>query len=137
MAHPSYSKVNKMKSTLTIASLLLALIGSVQAQAPAAPAASADPIVQMRLEKKEADKTYSQKKSVVAKERNAKVKAAGDAAAADAKAKGTDPLVARRDAEGKVKASSKADYDVKIKALKKEHSDEVAAINKKYPAAKS
>jgi len=124
------------KSTLVIASLLVALAGSVQAQAPTA-AAPADPIVQLRLETKEADKVYSEKKGVITNERKAKVKGAGDAAAADAKAKGADPAVARRDAESKVKASTKADYDAKVKALKKEHSDAVAAIKKKYPAAKA
>ena len=125
------------KPTLMIAALLVALAGTVQAQAPAAPAAPADPIVQMRLEMKEVDKAYSDKRSALSKERRAKVKAAGDAAAADAKAKGSEPGVAKRDAEAKVRASTKADYDSKLKVLKKEHSDAVAAVKKKYPAAKS
>ena len=60
-----------------------------------------------------------------------------DAAAADAKAKGTDPLVATRTAETKVRAETKADYDAKMKVLKKEHADATAAIRKKYPAAKA
>ena len=37
----------------------------------------------------------------------------------------------------RLKASTKANYDTKMKALKKKHSDEVAAINMKDPAAKS
>ena len=56
-------------STLMIATLLAALAGSIQAQTPAAPAAAPDPVVQMRLEKKEIDKTYSDKKKAVNKER--------------------------------------------------------------------
>jgi hypothetical protein len=138
---PNPKVSNVKKTTLMIASLLVALAGSAQAQAPAAPAAPAaaptDPIVQLRLETKEADKAYSDKKRALNSERNAKVKAAGDKASADAKATGSDPAVAKRDAESKVKASTKADHDTKLKALKKEHSDTVAAIKKKYPVAKS
>jgi len=123
-----------LKSTLVIATLLTALAGSVQAQAPAAPA---DPIVQMRLEMKEVDKTYSDKRKVITDERKAKVKAAGDAAAADATAKGAEPGVARRNAEAKVKASTKAEHDGKMKVIKKEHADAAAVVKKKYPAAKT
>jgi hypothetical protein len=118
------------KSTLMIATLLAALAGAAHAQAPA----STDPVVQLRAEQSVADKAYADKKKPVTSERNAKVKKAGDAAEADAKAKGTDPLVARRTAESKVKAETKADYDAKMKALKKEHDEASAAIRKKYPA---
>lgn len=123
------------KSTLMIATLLAALAGSVHAQT-AAPA-STDPIVQMRAEQNVADKAYSEKKKALSAERNAKAKAAGDAAAADAKAKGADPLVAARNAESKVKSATKADYDAKMKVLKKEHADASAAIKKKYPTPKA
>jgi hypothetical protein len=126
------------KSTLMIATLLAALAGSVHAQTatPAAPA-STDPIVQMRAEQNVADKAYSEKKKALSAERSAKAKAAGDAAAADAKAKGADPMVASRNAESKVKSATKADYDAKMKVLKKEHADATAAIKKKYPAPKA
>jgi hypothetical protein len=105
----------------------------VQAQAPAATA-EPDPLVQMRLEKKEIDKVYSDKKHAISSERKAKVKAAGDAAAASPK--GKEPSVARRDAEAKVKSSTKASYDSKMKANKKEHDEALAALYKKYPTAK-
>jgi hypothetical protein len=121
------------KSTLIVATLLAALAGPVHAQAPA----STDPIVQMRAEQNVADKAYSEKKKALSSERSAKVKAAGDTAAADAKAKGADPMVASRSAESKVKSATKADYDAKMKVLKKEHADASAAIKKKYPAPKA
>jgi hypothetical protein len=118
-------------STLMIATLLAALAGTAQAQTPAAPQ---DPVVQMRLEKKEIDKVYSDKKKAVNKQRDAKVKAAGDAAFA--KPQGKEPSVARRDAEAKAKAATQADYDTKMKPIKKEHDEALAALYKKYPAAK-
>jgi hypothetical protein len=120
------------KSILIIATLLAALVGSAQAQAPAATT-NPDPTVQMRLEKKEIDKVYSNKKNVISSERKAKVKAAGDAAAAAPKGKETG--VARRDAEAQAKAATKADYDAKMKVLKKEHDDALAVLKKKYPPA--
>jgi hypothetical protein len=119
------------KSTLLVAALLAALGGAVQAQAPAAN----DPIVQMRAEEKAANKTYADKKKAVDAPYKAKIKAAGDKAAADATAKGQDANVARRDAEAKVKATDKAEHDAKLKALKKEHDAALAEIRKKYPAA--
>jgi hypothetical protein len=121
------------KSTLLIAALLAALGGSVQAQAPT----SSDPIVQMRTEQNAVDKTYSDKKKVLDGQRKTKVKAAGDKAAADARAKGAEEGVARRDAEAKVKSATKADYDTKLKALKKERDEAKAEIKKKYPPAKA
>lgn len=119
------------KSTLLVASLLIALGGTVQAQAPAAK----DPIVQMRAEEKAVNKAYSDKKKALDAPYKAQIKAAGDKAAADATAKGQDPAVARRDAEGKAKSAAKADHDAKLKSLKKERDDALAAIRKKAPAA--
>ena len=121
------------KSILLIATLLSALAGSVQAQAPA----PTDPIVQMRTEQKAVDKDYSDKKKALDSERKAKVKAAGDKAAAEAKAKGGEEGVARRNAEAKVKSATKADYDTKLKALKQERDAATAEIKKKYPPAKA
>jgi hypothetical protein len=117
------------KSTLLVAALLVALGGAVHAQAPAAN----DPIVQMRAEEKAANKTYADKKKAIDAPYEAKIKSAGDKAAADATAKGQDPNVARRDAEAKVKAADKAEHDTKVKALKKEHDAALAEIRKKYP----
>ncbi|MFZ4288664.1 hypothetical protein [Variovorax sp. HJSM1_2] len=121
------------KFTLLIATLVAALCGSVQAQAPA----PSDPIVQMRTEWDAVDKVYSEKKKVLDQERKVKLDAAGDKAAADAKAKGTEEGVARRNAEAKVKSATKADYDSKLKGLKKERDTARAEIKKKYPSAKS
>lgn len=117
------------KSTLLVAALLVALGGAVHAQAPAAT----DPVVQMRAEEKAANKTYADKKKAVDAPYKAKIKAAGDKAAAEATGKGQDPAVARRDAEAKVKAADKAEHDTKLKALKKEHDAQLAEIRKKYP----
>jgi len=119
--------------TLLIATLLAALGGSVQAQAPA----STDPVVQMRAEQKAVDKAYSDKKKALDNPRKAKIKSAGDQAAAQAKAKGADEAVARRDAEAKVKSATKADYETRLKALRKERDDARSEIQKKYPPAKS
>lgn len=118
------------KTPLIVATLLVALGGAVHAQAPA----PTDPIVQMRAEEKVVQKTYDEKKKALDEPRDAKVRAAGDKAAKDATAKGQDPLVARRDAEAKVKSSTKADYDAKLKVLKKERDQSLAQIRAKYQA---
>ncbi len=118
------------KSTLLVAALLVALGGAVHAQTPA----TTDPIVQMRAEEKAANKVYSDKKQALDAPRDAKIKAAGDKAAAAASAKGQDPLVARRDAQAKVSSATKKDYDAKLKPLKKERDSSLAEIRKKYPA---
>lgn len=118
-------------SSLLVAALLVALGGAVHAQAPAAN----DAIVKMRAEEQAVRKTYSDQKKALDTPRDAQIKAAGDKAAADAKAKGSDVAVARRDAETKVKSSTKADYDAKLNALKKQRDASLAEIRKKYPAA--
>lgn len=118
------------KSTLLLAALLVALGGAVHAQAPA----SNDPVVQLRAEEKVVRDAYAEKKKALDTPRDAKIKTAGDKAAADASAKGKDPLVARRQAESKVKSATKKDYDLKVKALKKERDGALSGIRKKYPA---
>ena len=115
--------------SLLVAALLIALGGAVHAQAPA----STDPVVQLRAEEKAIQKTYSDKKKKLDAPHNAQIKAAGDKAAKEAAAKGQDANVARRDAESKVKSATKADYDAKLDALKKERDDALAAARKKYP----
>ena len=117
------------KFALLLATVLVALGGAVHAQ----PAASADPVVQLRAEEQAANKTYADKKKAVDAPYKARIKAAGDKAAADATAKGQDPAVARRNAEAKVKSTDKAQHDAKIKELKTEHSAALAEIRKKYP----
>lgn len=118
------------KSTLLVAALLAALGGTVQAQKPA----TTDEIVQRRAEERVVTRAYSDKKSELDAPRRAKMKAAADKAAAEASAKGQDPLVARRDAEAKVKSATQAEYDTQLKALKKERDRSLAEIRKKYEA---
>lgn len=116
------------KPVLLIATLLAALAGTVHAQAPA----PTDPIVQMRAEENAVRKTYADKKRALDKPHDAKIRAAGDKAAADATAKGQEPGVARRDAEAKVRAETKAEYDTRLKALKQERDQALTATRKKY-----
>jgi hypothetical protein len=119
------------RSALLVAALLVALGGAVHAQAPA----SNDPIVQRRAEERVVNQAYEEKKKALDAPRAARIKAAGDKAAAEASAKGQDPLVARRDAEAKVKAETKKDYDAKLKPLKQKRDSSLAEIRKKYPAS--
>jgi len=124
------------KSLLSIIALSAALGGPVLAQgtAPAA-AASKDPVVVMRADERAAKATYKQKVSAINAERKASIGAAGEAAAKDAKAKGGDPLVARRDAEAKVTKSTQAGYDSKVKSLKAERKAALEAAGKKAKGA--
>ena len=119
------------RSALLVAAVLVALGGAVHAQAPA----SNDPIVQRRAEERVVNQAYEEKKRALDAPRTARIKAAGDKAAAEASAKGQDPLVARRDAEAKVKEATKKDYDAKLKPLKKKRDSSLAEIRKKYPAS--
>jgi hypothetical protein len=128
-------------TTYTLA-LLAALSGSAIAQgtapasAPAAaPAASGDPIVERRTAVRAADEAFIDGYVKAERERDAKVSAAGEAAAKDAAAKGKDPLVAKRDAEAKAKQATQKDLDAKIKALKAERKTAVDAADKKFKAA--
>lgn len=122
-----------MKSLLAIAVALAALTGSALAQAPA----STDPVVQMRAVEREANAKYSSGLLQAYNDRQAKVSAAVDAAVKDADAKGKDPLVAKRDAHDKATKATQAEYDAKLKALKKERDDAIkAAKQKAYPPKK-
>ena len=119
------------KTPLLVAALLIALGGVAQTQAFAAT----DPIVQLHAEENAVNKTYSDKKKALDAPHKAQIKAAGDKAAKEATAAGKDAAVARRDAEAKAKAASKADYDAKLTALKKERDASLAEIKKKYPTS--
>jgi hypothetical protein len=121
------------KTPLLVAALLIALGGAVHAQTPAAT----DPVVQLRAEEKAVQKTYADKKKSLDAPRNAQIKSAGNKAATEATAKGQDAAVARRDAEAKVRSATKADYDAKLNALKKERDDALAAARKKFPPTAS
>lgn len=130
----------KKIALITVLTLLTALGGVANAQAPAAtapapaaaPAAtSTDPIVQLRADERAAKAAYKQKVSAASKDRDAKVKTAVDSAVADAKAHGKDPLVAKRDAKKKAKQETKADYDAAVKAAKQERDTAIADARKK------
>ena len=71
---------------------------------------------------------YKKSVATAAKERDAKVKAAGDAAAADAQKTGKDPIVARRFATSEAKKATKADYDAAVSAAKKQRDAANAAV---------
>jgi hypothetical protein len=122
--------------TLLITTLFAALSVTAYAQQPAtkktATSTSSDPIVQMRAEEAAVRKTYNAKISAAKKERAAQMKPMVDAAIKKDAAKGTDPLVAKRDAESKAKAATRADYDPKVKAARAERDAAIADIRKKY-----
>ena len=129
----------KRSSTFVFAALLAALSGLASAQAPAtkpAPAkaeaaAPTDPIVQQRLEEREARKIYNEKVAAARKDRDAKIKPAVDKAVQDSKAQGKDPLVAKRDAEKKAREATKAEYSATVKAAAQERDASIAAARKK------
>lgn len=127
--------MNKI-ATLLITTLIAALSVTAYAQQPAtkkaATDASSDPIVQMRSEEAAVRKTYNAKVSAAKKERAAEMKPMVDAAIKKDAAKGTDPLVAKRDAEGKAKAATRKEYDAKVKAARAERDAAIADIRKKY-----
>jgi hypothetical protein len=101
----------------------------------AAPAASGDPIVERRTAVRAADMAFIDGLLKVERERDAKVSAAGEAAAKAAAEKGKDPLVAKRDAEAKARKAGEKDHDAKVKALKAERKAAVDAADKKFKAA--
>ena len=116
-----------MKKLLAAVVAFAALTGSALAQAPA----STDPVVQMRMVEREANAKYAAGLLQVYSERQSKVSAAVEAAVKDADAKGKDPLVAKRDAHAKATKATEADYEAKVKALKKERDDAIKAAKQK------
>lgn len=121
-----------MKKLVAISTLVAALgaaafTPSAVAQAPA----SSDPIVQMRMAEREANAKYAAGLLQAYSERHSKVSAAVEAAVKDADANGKDPLVAKRDAHAKATKATEADYEAKVKALKKEHDDSVKVAKQK------
>jgi hypothetical protein len=117
-----------MNKHLAVIIAVAALSGPVFAQAPAA---SSDPIVQMRMEQREANARYTAGLLQAYSERQSKVSAAVEAAVKDADAKGKDPLIANRDSHAKAMKATQADYDAKLKALKKERDAALAAAKQK------
>lgn len=120
-----------MKKQLAVMIATAALGCSALAQAPA----SSDPVVQMRMEQREANGKYAAGLLQAYADRQSKVSAAVDAAVKDADAKGKDPLVAKRDAHAKATKATEAEYEAKIKALQKERDAALAAAKKKGTAA--
>jgi hypothetical protein len=104
---------------------------SAFAQAPA----SSDPVVQMRMEQREANGKYAAGLLLAYSDRQAKVSAAVEAAVKDADAKGKDPLVAKRDAHAKATKATEAEYEAKLKSLKAERDAALAAAKKKGAGA--
>ena len=118
----------------TVAALTL-LAGSAHAQTNAASVKSTDPIVQVRMKKKDADEVYKKSVAAAAKERDAKVKTAVDSAVADAQKTGKDPIIARRNATSEAKKANKAAYDAAVSAAKKQRDAAYAAAGAKPAAA--
>lgn len=125
--------MNKIASLL-ITTLFTVLSVTAYAQQPAAKKApastSSDSIVQMREAEAAVRKTYNAKVSAAKKERAAEMKPMVDAAIKNDK--GTDPLVAKRDAESKAKAATRKEYDAKVKAARAERDAAIAGIRKQY-----
>jgi len=109
---------------------LMLLAGPAHAQTNAASVQSSDPVVQMRMKKKDANEVYKKSVATAAKERDAKVKAAVDSAIADAQKTGKDPIIARRNATSEAKKATKADYDAAVSAAKKQRAAAYAAATK-------
>ncbi len=127
-----------MKNLMAVTSIVAVLGGTAIASSAVAQApASTDPVVQMRAVEREASAKYAAGLLQAYSDRQAKVSAAVEAAVKDADAKGKDPLVAKRDAHDKATKATQADYDAKLKALKKERDDAIkAAKAKAYPPKK-
>ena len=106
---------------------LAVMIGSVQAQTNAARTNSTDPVVQSRMQNRDANEVYRQAVATANKERDAKVSAAVDAAVKDAEKTGKDPIVARRNARTEARRATKPDHDAAISAARKERSAARAA----------
>lgn len=106
---------------------LTVLAGSAYAQTSASSVNSSDPIVQMRMKKRDANEVYKKSVAAAGKERDAKVKAAVDSAVADAQKTGKDPIVARRNATSQAKKTTKAEYDAAVSAAKKQRDTAYAA----------
>lgn len=120
-----------MNNHLAVIVAVAALGGPAFAQAPA----SSDPVVQMRMEQREANGKYAAGLLQAYADRHAKISAAVEAAVKDADAKGQDPLVAKRDAHAKATKATEAEYEARLKALKKEHDAALAAAKKKGASA--
>lgn len=118
----------KKATSLLFAAMLAGVAVTTYAQAPAA---SGDPIVQMRQSDSAARKTYNEAVKKAKEERKAEMAPMIEKSVQEATAKGVDPLVAKRDAEKKAKAATKASYDAKVKAAKKDRDAAMAESHKK------
>ena len=112
---------------ICVVAALTLLTGSAYAQTNAAKTNSSDPVVQARMQKKDANEVYKKSVATASKERDAKVKAAVDSAVADAQKTGKDPIVARRTATSEAKKATKADYEAAVNAAKKQRDAAYAA----------
>ena len=118
---------NMKQIAICAVTALMLFAGSAHAQTNASSVNSSDPIVQMRMKKKDANEVYKKSVAAAGKERDAKVKAAVDSAVADAQKTGKDPIVARRNATSQAKKATKADYDAAVSAAKTQRDTAYAA----------
>lgn len=121
--------------------LAFAAVGAPQAQpvgvgpAPARPAVAAlppDVAVRMQQERKAADDAYQRAKHELNAARKARIDAALDAVARQARARGESPDIARRDATAKIKQQSLKEYDTRLRVIKQRKKDAYAAIERRY-----
>lgn len=108
------------KQTVLSIALLAALGGAAHAQTAAASTQSTDPVVQMRMEKRDANTAYREATRTASQQRTAKINAAVDKAVADAKATGKDPMIARREARAQARKATQAEYDAAMATARKE-----------------
>ena len=118
-----------MKKSIVATTLALALFGGLAHAQGSATAA--DPLATLRTEQRDASAKFRTAAKAAREEREAKVKAATDAAVKDAGAQGKDPQVAKRDASAKARAATKAEFDTKMKAAADTRKSSLAAARKK------
>jgi hypothetical protein len=113
-----------MNPTRSVATLLLC--AALCAPTLAQPAE--DPVVQARAEKRALRADYAARLVELDKAYDARFRAAVAEALRDPALQDKDPLVAKREAEARVKRRMKADYDAQVRALHDEYRSRAAAV---------
>jgi len=125
------------RAMVTMFVALATLGGTVLAQSAAPAPTYSDPVVQRRADQRAANAAYDKGVKAARAERDKKVSATVDAAVAEAKANGKDPLVARRDARARAMRETKPEFDAQVKALAAERRAALdAAAKNAKPATK-
>lgn len=114
-------KPSKKKSPIAIALASLALAATLSSAAAQTAPASNDPIVQSPMAQREANRAYTEGLLKAYVERNEKVNKAVEQAVRNADAKGTDPLVAKREAHAQALKATEPEYEARIRALQEQH----------------